>query len=151
MKNVALGGAHTPESISADEEPTLMNDAQPCFLARCRERVESAASTSFSGDGSVAPIVLWLIIGLAAVLRFAYLGAKSIWSDEAFSIVMAQLPWSDFRSEGSVAPIVLWLIIGLAAVLRFAYLGAKSIWSDEAFSIVMAQLPWSDFWRMTTT
>jgi 4-amino-4-deoxy-L-arabinose transferase-like glycosyltransferase len=96
MKNVALGGAHTPESISADEEPTLMNDAQPCFLARCRERVESAASTSFSGDGSVAPIVLWLIIGLAAVLRFAYLGAKSIWSDEAFSIVMAQLPWSDF-------------------------------------------------------
>ena len=73
-----------------------MKDAQQAFLAQFRERVESAASTSFSGEGSVAPIVLWLIIGLAAVLRFAYLGAKSIWSDEAFSIVMAKLPWSDF-------------------------------------------------------
>ena len=73
-----------------------MKDAQQGFLAQFRERVESAASTSFSGEGSVAPIVLWLIIGLAAVLRFACLGAKSIWSDEAFSIVMAKLRWSDF-------------------------------------------------------
>ena len=73
-----------------------MKDAQQCFLAQRRERVESPASRSFFGEGSAAPIALWLIIGLAAVLRVAYLGAKSIWSDEAFSIVMAKLPWSDF-------------------------------------------------------
>jgi mannosyltransferase len=41
-------------------------------------------------------IALGLIIAVAAVLRFAHLGAKSIWSDEAFSISMAKLSWSAF-------------------------------------------------------
>jgi uncharacterized membrane protein len=39
---------------------------------------------------------LSLTVVLAAVLRLAYLGSKSIWSDEAFSIYIAKLPWSSF-------------------------------------------------------
>ena len=41
-------------------------------------------------------IVLGAIIVLAAVLRFIGLGAKSVWSDEAFSIFLAGLNWSAF-------------------------------------------------------
>lgn len=47
-------------------------------------------------DRVVPCIALGLIIALAAALRFAHLGAKSIWSDEAFSISMATLSWSAF-------------------------------------------------------
>jgi len=41
--------------------------------------------------------LLALITLVAAALRFAYLGSKDIWYDEAFSISVAQLPWPDFR------------------------------------------------------
>jgi 4-amino-4-deoxy-L-arabinose transferase-like glycosyltransferase len=34
---------------------------------------------------------------LAAVLRFVFIGNKSIWSDEGYSIAIAQLSWHEFR------------------------------------------------------
>ena len=45
-------------------------------------------------DRAVPCIALGLIVAVAVALRFAHLGAKSIWSDEAFSISMAKLSWS---------------------------------------------------------
>jgi uncharacterized membrane protein len=39
---------------------------------------------------------LSLIVLLAAILRFASLGAKNIWSDEAFSLYIGKLPWDSF-------------------------------------------------------
>jgi hypothetical protein len=44
----------------------------------------------------VLSALLGLTIGLAALIRFAHLAEKSIWSDEAFSIFVAKLPWADF-------------------------------------------------------
>ena len=47
-------------------------------------------------ESSVTKAALGAIIVLAAVLRFIGLGAKSVWSDEAFSIFLAGLNWSAF-------------------------------------------------------
>lgn len=66
-------------------------------LARRREEAEPAQAVtapienSRRGQGALSLIVI-----LAAILRLAYLGTKSIWSDEAFSIYIAKLPWSSF-------------------------------------------------------
>jgi mannosyltransferase len=38
-----------------------------------------------------------LMIVAAAVLRFVHLGTKSLWTDEAVSVAIARLGWSDFR------------------------------------------------------
>ncbi len=43
-----------------------------------------------------AIVALGAVIALAAVLRFVELGAKSVWSDEAFSIFLAKQSWPDF-------------------------------------------------------
>lgn len=97
-----------------------MNDAEQYFLARYCRRVASTAATSFSGVRSEAPIVLGLIIALAAVLRVAHLGAKSIWADEAFSILMAKLPWSDFwRMTTTTEANMFFYYVLLRAWLRF--------------------------------
>ena len=43
----------------------------------------------------------WFLLGgitlIAAVLRFWHLGVRDIWTDEAISISIAQLPWHEFR------------------------------------------------------
>ncbi len=49
-----------------------------------------------SGNSAIVPTALGLAIGFAALIRIAHLGTKSIWSDEAFSIAVAKLPWADF-------------------------------------------------------
>lgn len=50
-----------------------------------------------------APIALGAVIVVAAALRFVHLGAKSVWSDEAFSIFLARQNWSNFWHMVSTA------------------------------------------------
>ncbi len=45
---------------------------------------------------SAPAVALGAVTLLAAVLRFVDLGAKSVWSDEAFSIFLAKQSWPDF-------------------------------------------------------
>lgn len=40
--------------------------------------------------------LLWLIVGLAIVLRLLFLGRDSLWIDEAASVAKARLPWPAF-------------------------------------------------------
>ncbi|MDR7523068.1 MAG: glycosyltransferase family 39 protein [Armatimonadota bacterium] len=65
--------------------------------------------------------LVWLIMGLALVLRLLYLGRDSLWIDEALSVVKARLPWPAFlgyviRYDPSMplyyALLHLWLYLG---------------------------------------
>jgi 4-amino-4-deoxy-L-arabinose transferase-like glycosyltransferase len=58
--------------------------------------VGTTHTIGLSGNSAIFPALLGLAIGFAALIRIAHLGTKSIWSDEAFSIVVAKLPWADF-------------------------------------------------------
>src|SRR6185312_10174414 len=44
-------------------------------------------------------IALWVLVIVAAGLRLADLGGKSLWLDEAFSVSLARTPWHVFATE----------------------------------------------------
>jgi len=59
-------------------------------------------------EGRRAPLVLWGIVALGAVLRLIALGYKSFWLDEISSVVFARVPGISFwqtlwRDEGNMA------------------------------------------------
>jgi 4-amino-4-deoxy-L-arabinose transferase-like glycosyltransferase len=58
--------------------------------------VGTTNTIGLSGNPAIFPTLLGLAIGFAALIRIAHLGTKNVWSDEAFSIVVAKLPWADF-------------------------------------------------------
>jgi len=58
--------------------------------------VGTTNTIGLSGNPAIFPTLIGLAIGFAALIRIEHLGTKSIWSDEAFSIVVAKLPWTDF-------------------------------------------------------
>ncbi len=44
----------------------------------------------------ISCLILGLLVGAGAVLRFAYLTSKPFWFDECFSVELARLNWTDF-------------------------------------------------------
>jgi mannosyltransferase len=61
-------------------------------------RTDAARSEPASGERIHDPYVkwLWLIVPLAALLRFLYLSRKSVYLDEAISVAYAHMSWHEF-------------------------------------------------------
>jgi mannosyltransferase len=70
--------------------------AQPRFKATSGLGGETPPAASLPEGRTASIVALGAIIALAAILRFIDLGAKSLWSDEAFSLFIATLRWQDF-------------------------------------------------------
>jgi mannosyltransferase len=67
-------------------------------MADIRRKVTSLATTIKDSALHLRPDFLFYagILPLAAVLTLLFLGEKSIWLDEAFSVTIAQMEWPDF-------------------------------------------------------
>jgi mannosyltransferase len=70
--------------------------AQPGFGAPSPLNGEMPRTANLPEDRLASTAALGAVIVLAAVLRLIDLAAKSVWSDEAFSIFLAKQSWPDF-------------------------------------------------------
>jgi len=72
------------------------------------------ATPSFRTSAACRPVVLLtLLLALAALVRIWGLGARSLWLDEAFSVLYAQLDWPDviaLRRTGTNPPLYHFLL-----------------------------------------
>lgn len=99
--------------------------AQPRSPASSDLSTDKTAVSNPRGARSAQFAALAAVIAVAAALRFVNLGAKSIWSDEAFSVFLAGLSWQSF-----------WHVVSTAEANMSAYYVLLRGWihfGDEAF------------------
>ena len=89
-------GQSVPYSMHARSLKMTIRAPRRSVVRELDYHVGTTHIIGLSGNSAIVPTALGLAIGFAALIRIAHLGTKSIWSDEAFSIAVAKLPWADF-------------------------------------------------------
>jgi mannosyltransferase len=103
-------------------------------------------------SGLLLPLALLALLGVSAWLRFAWLGQRELFRDEAASWVVAHAPWSDIipRSTGETYPplyvvlLKLWIALfgdgvaalrSLSAAAGVALVAATWTWARESVGL----------------
>ena len=79
-------------------------------------------------------LILLLLVGVGIALRFHMLGAKSLWGDEAFSVLVARMPWHVFFNSARYGEgnMVLYYLL----LRPWVHLGDSEFWLRSLSALI---------------